>query len=131
MVRSPRTLCNFSHGSNCPSEIITKFLFGICCTGFLPGGSDGKDACNTGYPGSIPGFNPWVGKIPWRRTWQPTPVFLPVEFHRQRSLVGYSPWGCKESDTTERLSLHFISVHFRGCRRTLSVLAPSTVSWAW
>ena len=47
----------------------------------------------------------WVGKIPWRREWPPTPVFLPGEFHRQRSLVGYSPWGCKESDTTERLTL--------------------------
>ena len=36
--------------------------------------------------------------------WQPTPVFLPGEFHGQRSLVGYSPWGCKESDTTEQLT---------------------------
>ena len=44
-------------------------------------------------------FNPWVGKIPWRRAWQPTPVFLPGEFHGQRNLGGYSPWGCKESDT--------------------------------
>ena len=47
------------------------------------------------------GFNPWVGKILWRRAWQPMPVFLPRESHGQRSLVGYSPWGCKESDTTE------------------------------
>ena len=47
------------------------------------------------------GFDPWVGKIPWRRTWQPTPVFLPGEPHELRSLVGYSPWGCKESDMTE------------------------------
>ena len=46
-------------------------------------------------------FDPWVGKIPWRRAWQPTLVFLPGEFHRQRSLVGYSPLGCKELDTTE------------------------------
>ena len=37
-------------------------------------------------------FNPWVGKIPWRRAWQPTPIFLPGELHGQRSLVGYSPW---------------------------------------
>ena len=43
----------------------------------------------------------WVGKIPWRREWHPTPVFLPEEFHEQRSLVGYSPWGLRESDTTE------------------------------
>ena len=50
-----------------------------------------------------PGFDPWVVKIPWRRAWQPTPVFLPRESHGQRSLAGYSLWGCKESDTTERL----------------------------
>ena len=50
-----------------------------------------------------PWFNPWVGKIPQRREWLPTPVFLPGEFHGQRSLVGYSPWGRKESDTAEQL----------------------------
>jgi len=43
----------------------------------------------------------WIGKIPWRRVWQPTPVFLPGESYGLRSLVGYSPWGCKESDTIE------------------------------
>ena len=41
----------------------------------------------------------------YRRKWQPTPVFLPEESHGQRSLAGYSPWGCKELDTTERLTL--------------------------
>ena len=46
-------------------------------------------------------FNSWVGKILWRRECLPTPVFLPREFHGQRSLEGYSPWGCKESDTTK------------------------------
>ena len=51
-----------------------------------------------------PRFNPLVGKIPWRRKWQPTPVFLPGQFHGQRSLVGYSPWGSKESDMTEKLT---------------------------
>ena len=48
-----------------------------------------------------PGFNPLVGKIPWRRKWQPTPVLLPGKSHGQRSLVGYSSWGHKESDMTE------------------------------
>ena len=43
----------------------------------------------------------------WRRQWQPTPVLLPGKSHGRRSLVGYSPWGCKESDTTERLHFHF------------------------
>ena len=48
-------------------------------------------------------FDPWVGKIPWRRKWQPTPVFLLGKSHGQRSLAGDSPWGYKESDTTEWL----------------------------
>ena len=46
-------------------------------------------------------FDPWVGKVPWRRAWQPTLVSLPGESHGQRSLSGYSPWGCKELDMTE------------------------------
>ena len=53
-----------------------------------------------------PGFDPWVRKIPWRRAWQLTPVFLPGEFHGQRSLGGYSPRGHKELDRTERLTQH-------------------------
>ena len=51
-----------------------------------------------------PRFDPWVRKILWGREWLPAPVFLPGEFHGPRSLVGYSLWGCKESDTTERLT---------------------------
>ena len=46
-------------------------------------------------------FSPWVGKIPWRKKWQPAPVFLPGKFHGRGSLPGYSPCGYKESDTTE------------------------------
>ena len=96
-----------------------------------------ESACNARDPGSIPGsgrspgegigypvqyswaslvaqlvriclqcgrpvLDPWVGKIPWRREQLPTPVFWPGEFHGL-----YSPWGCKELDTTEQLSLHF------------------------
>ena len=56
------------------------------------------------------GFSPWVGKISWRRKWQPIPVFLPGKSYGQRGLVGYSPWGHKGSDTTERL-------HFTHLRR--------------
>ena len=65
-----------------------------------------------GFPGGSclqcrrPGFSSWIGKIPWKRAWQPTPVFLPGESHGQRNLAGYSPWGCKELDMTERLSTH-------------------------
>ena len=42
-----------------------------------------------------PGFSPWIGKIPWRREWLPTPVFQPRKFHGEGSLAGYSPWGCR------------------------------------
>ena len=60
----------------------------------LPGGSAVKNLpANAGNTG--PGFNPWVGKIPWSRKWQSVLVFLPGKFHGLRSLVGYSPWGCK------------------------------------
>ena len=62
-------------------------------------------------PCRTPGFNPWVGKIPWRREWLPTPVFWPGEFHGL-----YSPWGRKELNTSEQLSLHF-----KDCFWTISV----------
>ena len=51
-------------------------------------------------------FDPWVGKIPWRREWLPTAVSMPGESHGRRSLVGYRPWGCKGSDTTEHTHTH-------------------------
>ena len=76
----------------------------------LPGDSDGKEsACNAGDPGSIPGS----GTSLWRKEWQPSLIFLSEEFHGQRSLVCYSPWGHKESDTTEQLTL---SLYFQWLR---------------
>ena len=72
----------------------------------FPDGSDGKEsACNIGNPGLISGS----GRFPGRREWQPTTVFLPEEVHGQRSLEGYSPWSCKELDTSEQLTPHYIS----------------------
>ena len=72
----------------------------------LPGWLNGKEsACQC----SRCGFDPWVGKIPWRWKWQPTPIFLLGKSQGQRSLAGYSPWGSKESDMTKRLTL---SLHF-------------------
>jgi len=63
----------------------------------LPWWLSGKEsACQVGDMGSSPG----LGRFPWRRKWQPTEVFLPGKSHGQRSLVGYSPWGHKESATT-------------------------------
>ena len=71
----------------------------------FPGGSVVKNASANAGDTTDSEFSPWVEKIPWRRKWQPIPVFLPRDFHRQRSLVGYSPWGREESDMTERLML--------------------------
>ena len=67
----------------------------------FPGGISGKELTWQCSRHKRQGFDPWVGKIPWRRARQPTPVFLPGEIHEQRSLAGYSPWGGKESDMTE------------------------------
>ena len=70
----------------------------------FPGGSDSKArAFNAGDMGSYP----WVGKVPWRMKWHPTPVLLPGKSHGLRSLAGYSPWGHKELDTIMRLHFHF------------------------
>ena len=68
--------------------------------GGFPGGSYSKESA---HYARRPGFDPWFRKIPWRRKWQPTPVFL-SEFLGQRSLAGYSPWVHKESDTTRQVT---------------------------
>ena len=67
----------------------------------FPGGTSGKEPACQCRRHKRCGFDPWVGKIPWRRAWQPTPGFLPGESHGQRSLAGYSPQGCKQQDMTE------------------------------
>ena len=77
--------------------LILKYIQGFPC------GSEVKaSAYNAGDSGLIPG----LGRFPWRRKWKPTPRFLPGESQGQWSLVGYSPQGCKELDTTERLHFH-------------------------
>ena len=88
-----------------PQACLCLWIY-FCCVGYVnlwgfPGSSHTKESA---LPGQRPWFDPWVGTIPWRRKWQPTPVFLPGESLGQRSLAGYSPWGCKESDTTEQLT---------------------------
>ena len=64
-------------------------------TGFLGWLSSKESACNAGDTGSVSG----TGRFPWKRKWRPTQVFLTGKSHGQKSLVGYSPWGHKESDT--------------------------------
>ena len=83
-------------------------------TCFLGGSDSNESACLCGKPR----FDPWVKKILWRREWQPTPVFMPGEFHGQRTLVGYSPWLHRELEMTEQLTLTFhlcVCVCVRAC----------------
>ena len=80
------------------SEMLAQYRISVSYRLGFPGGSDGRESASSA---GRPRFNPWVGKIPCRRKWQPTPVFLPGELHGQRSLVGLSSWGSTESDTAE------------------------------
>ena len=77
-------------------------------------------------------FDPWVRKISWRRAWQPTPIFLPGESHGQRSLGDYSPWGGKESDTTEATehTAHTRYEVFSGPMRALVSVSVPTYLWS-
>ena len=95
------SLCPASFSTPRPNLPVTLGVSGV------PGGSEVKaSASNPGHPGSFPG----LGRSCGEGKWQPTPVLLPGESHGGRSLVGYSPWGCKELDTTERLDFHFSGV---------------------
>ena len=85
------------------------------------------------------GFDPWAGKISWRRNWQCTPVFLPGKFHEQRSLMGCGPGGSKELDMTEQLSTHAClsykteeksMIIFRD-RLTVGMMAVKTMMAKW
>ena len=70
----------------------------------FPGAASGKEPAFQCRKYKRLGFDPWVGRIPWKRARQPTPVFLPEESHGQRSLAGYSPQGRTKSDTTGDLA---------------------------
>ena len=67
----------------------------------FPGDASSKESACQSRRSKRLRFDTWVGKIPWRRNWQPTSVFLPGKLHGQRSLEGYSPWGTEESKMTE------------------------------
>ena len=73
------------------TEITEIHLISSLCTHTRPGGASGEEPACQGRRENRCRFDPWAGKIPWRRAWQPSPVFLPGESHGQRSLVGYSP----------------------------------------
>ena len=98
-----KTLCSRSCSQRSNWSML-KSLLSPCVIGFGRQWLRGYSICPQG---GSPGFTPWVRKIPWRRKWQPTPVFLPGESHGRRSMVGYSPQCRKESGTTEQLHFHF------------------------
>ena len=79
------------------------------------------------------GLKPWVGKIPWRREWLPTLVFLPGEFHRERNLADDSPWGCKESVRTDQLSQGYkpITVQHARERALMKTDQITTLGQGW
>ena len=96
--RGPRVqgMCKITESTRCASF---KQWLGEAIPGWLRGKESARQ-CRRHR------FNPWVQKIPWRRKWQPTPILLPGKSHGQRSLVGYSPWSCKESNMTEHTHTH-------------------------
>ena len=105
-TESPGTLKVFT-------DLVSAYFVLIFCYSYkkgFPGGSN-RICLQCGRPG----FDPWVGKISWRMGWLPTLVFLPGESHGQRILESYSPWGHKELDTTERLSLSFFHSYKKRC----------------
>ena len=85
------------------------------CMGGFPGGSGGKEPASQCRRRRRHEFDPWVRMIPWRRNWQPTPVFLPGKSHEQTSLAGHSPEGHKESRRSDGAGTHD-SVYFLGTR---------------
>ena len=113
--------------------LIGLFLLAVHFYLGFPGGASGKEpGCQCRSQKRL-GFDPWVGKIPWMRAWQPTAVFLPGESHGQRSLEGCSPWGHTESDTTEVTEQARMCI-FRwvrkGKKNSLYRKLPPTPVWA-
>ena len=119
----PRVLvvaCRISHCSTqdcgCGSQVLERGAQLLWYVGLVALGLVGSYGLPRWHSGREPAcqcsrcrrsrVDPWVRKIPWRKKWQPTPVFLPRKFHGQRSLAVYSPWGHKELDMTEQKSTH-------------------------
>ena len=99
-----------------PSTLLQKtrfhfFLWPSNIPPGFPGGASSKESACQSRRCKRCGFDPWVEKTLWSRKWQPSPVFLPRESHEQKSLVGYSPWGCRKSDTTEWVNTQYAIVY--------------------
>ena len=102
-MKAPRP----NHWTTRESPTIRFFFFNhkVTYSLGLPRWLNGKESAYQCRKCRTQRFDPWAGKIPWRRKWQPDPAFLPGKSHGQRSLAGYSPWGLEESEMIEQLSL--------------------------
>ena len=110
---------------------------------FVVGCASGKESTCQCRKCKRHGFHPWVGKIPWRRAWQPTPIFLPGESHRQRSLEGYTPQGRRAGHSWSDLVCtwlvnFFFQSSFYGTSKPLNVITSSVLirgvksqAWEW
>ena len=96
-----------------------------------PGGARGKEPACQWRRGERSWFSPWFGQIPWRRAWQLTPLFLPGESHRQRSLAGYSSQGHKESNTTDQLSAYTHTHTHTHAKETTGPLEGEQQAYLW
>ena len=96
------------------------------CNCGLPRWLSGERTCLQDRRHQRCGFDSWIGKIPWRRAQQPTPVFLPGESHGERSLAGYSPWSHKKSNmievTEHRTAQHIITMRFQANKNILETI---------
>ena len=100
------TELNWTEGSSMSFHSLIAHFFLTLIFHWAPRWHSGKEFTYQFKRHRRRGFNPWARKIPWRGKWQPTPVFSSEKFHGQKSLVGYSPWGHKESGTTENTHTH-------------------------
>ena len=132
----------FSHFHTISDSAHSLLLSAICeiHSGwwFIPGGPSGQESICQSTRCKRHRFDPWVGKIHWKRKWQPTPIFLPGEFHQQRSLVGYSPWAAKSQTRLrdwghpgwymEFLFIHLVFSLFRFFKKNKKVCPISAFS---
>ena len=119
------------------SSVASTICFWVYFMQGFPGGANGKEPACQCTRCKRCGFNPWVGKIPWRKAWQPIPAFLPGESHGQRSLVGYSPWGLKDRwlstawDSIFHSSVHILNSLFSFVMFNITLCRDSQTEVVW
>ena len=111
------------------SQVLLEPLLGSCSRYGLPKWHSGEESACQSRRHKRCGFDPWVEKIHWRWEWKPTPIFLPGEFHGQRSLADYSSWSLKELDMTEQLSSHVRTENLQWMTKAFLSLSFHSNAW--